>query len=57
MMLIYKVRALLYQSAPFVIPSLNHHLEHTNLGKVLVVVVVVVVVVVGGGEILAILKR
>ena len=33
MMLIYKVRALLYQSAPLVIPSSNHHLVHTCLGK------------------------
>ena len=32
-MLIYKVRALLYQSAPLVIPSLNHHREHTSLGR------------------------
>ena len=35
-MLIYKVRALLYQSAPLVIPFSNHHRVHTCLGKLLV---------------------
>ena len=34
MSMIYKVRALLYQSAPLVIPFSNHHRVHTCLGRV-----------------------